>query len=451
MNSPTKNNQYLRRRIDLFLIEWSQSTDRKPLLLRGARQVGKSSAVRNLGKNFFNLIEINFEIDKQAHKVFSTFSDPNEVLEHLMVLYKEKIIPGQTLLFLDEIQNCIPAISMLRYFYEKKPELHVVAAGSLLEFALAEIPSFGVGRIRSLFMYPFSMEEFLWALGESSLLDQIEKSDFNSPLDPVFHERLISYFKKFLILGGMPEVIGKYVNGSSLLEIQTVLDDLILAYRTDFAKYKKRVPSTRIREVFDSVAKQMGGKFVFVKAAEGLKNIQVKEALDLLIMAGLVYPVVHSSANGIPIGAELNHKKQKMLLLDTGIYQRILGLNISEVLLSEDFNTLNKGSIAELFVGLEWLKSGNPYQQIGLYFWSRESGKGGAEVDYVIQEGSEIVPIEVKSSGSGSMQSLHLFMNEKKCPKGLRVSLENFGKVGKIEIIPLYSFGSWAGKPKNIR
>ncbi len=441
MNSPEKNSHYLRRRIDSYLLDWAKTRERKPLLLRGARQVGKSSAIRNLSGIFDFFLEVNFELDADAKAVFAAHKDPVLISERLSVLYKTPVIEGKTLLFLDEIQACPEAISSLRFFYEKIPGLHVVAAGSLLEFALSELPSFGVGRIRSLFMHPFSFEEFLAASDEEVLIGMIKKAGSMVPLDLPLHNKLERYLRTFLVLGGMPEVVSAYLRGKPLLETQAILDDLFISFRSDFAKYKKRVPMARIREVFESVVAQMGGKFVFAKGGSGLNLKQVKEALELLVLSGLVIPVMHSSGNGIPLGAEINPKKQKMLLLDTGLFQRILGLKISDVLISEDFNAVNKGALAELFVGLEWLKSQNPFHQENLYYWSKETGTGNAEIDYLIELGGEIVPIEVKSSGSGSMQSMHVFLKQKNRKKGLRVSLENFGKTGDIDIIPLYAFG----------
>ncbi len=441
MNSPEKNSHYLQRRIDSYLLDWANTRERKPLLLRGARQVGKSSAIRHLSGIFGYFLEVNFELDTAAKAVFSAHIDPVLITERLSVLYNTPIIEGKTLLFLDEIQACPEAISSLRFFYEKIPGLHVVAAGSLLEFALSELPSFGVGRIRSLFMYPFSFEEFLAASGEEMLIKMMEKADPLSPLDLPLHLKLERYLRTFLVLGGMPEVVSAYLRGKTLIETQAILNDLLISYRSDFSKYKKRVPTARIREVFESVVAQMGGKFVFAKGGSGLNLKQVKEALDLLILSGLVIPVIHSSGNGIPLGAESNPKKQKMLLLDTGLFQRILGLKISDVLISEDFNAVNKGALAELFVGLEWLKSQNPYHQENLFYWSKETGTGNAEIDYLIAMDGEVLPVEVKSSGSGSMQSMHVFLNQKNRKKGLRVSLENFGRTGNIDIIPLYAFG----------
>jgi len=433
---------YYPRNIDHELISWSKDETRKPLLLRGARQVGKSSAVRELAKQFEYYIEINFEEQKQVHSVFEGDLSPLGICEKLSVYYNVPIVPGKTLLFFDEIQACLPAISSLRFFYEKYPELHVIAAGSLLEFALKELASFGVGRVRSIFMFPFSFSEFLTALNEKLLLQSMKSASPQLPLPEAIHKKLLEYFKKFLILGGMPEVVSHYIQNGDLRKCQQILDDLIISLRADFTKYKQQVPSLRIREVFESVAGSSGGRFTYSKAATESNLKQIKEALNLLTMAGLVIPVTHSSGNGLPLGAEINPKVQKMLLFDTGIFQRILGLNIGELIISDDFDVINKGAIAELFTGLELQKSASPYQQEELYFWQRESRNSNAEVDYLIQSGQDILPIEVKSGGRGSMQSLYLFMKEKKVKTGVRCSIENFGQYDQIRIIPLYAISN---------
>ncbi len=430
---------YINRQIDSELLKWMKSANRKPLLLRGARQVGKSSAVIELGKSFNNFVSINFEKQKDLHAFFDKDLDPHRICRELSIVLDQPIVPGKTLLFFDEIQACLPAISSLRYFYEEFSELHLIAAGSLLEFALEELPSFGVGRIRSLFVYPLSFNEFLLANGEERLLSAKQQANPKQPLALPIHEKLLSYFKLFLVLGGMPEVVSTYVENKDLAACQNVLTDLIYSIQSDFSKYKARVPSSRIHEVFQSVVHQAGGQFVYSKATQNANNEQIKEALNLLIMAGLVIPVTASSANGIPLGAQINLKKRKMLLLDTGIFQHILGLKFSEILFAKEFDLVNKGCIAEQYAGLEILKSASCYQQEDLYFWHREALNSNAEVDYVVQQNENIIPIEIKSGKQGSMQSLFRFLDEKKKTKGIRSSLENFGNYERIDVYPLYA------------
>lgn len=432
---------YIKRNIDKALLEWKTESNRKPLLIRGARQVGKSSTIEQFGSSFENFITVDFEKNKKLKALFDGDLEVKEICMKLSVQFKESIVPGETLLFFDEIQSCPNAIMSLRYFYEDYPELHVIAAGSLLEFALEDLPTFGVGRIDSLFMYPFSFQEFMLACGEELLWEEVCKSSPEKPVFPVFHEKCLALLKKYLIIGGMPAAVSDFVKNNDILNVQKVLDQLIVSFQSDFAKYKKKLPALLLREVLSSVVKQSGGKFVYSKAAE-TTQYNIKQAVNMLIMAGLIIPVISSSANGIPLGAEVNHKKIKMLLLDTGIFQRLLGLQLSEILLATDFEVINKGAIAEQFAGLEILKNSSPYVPENLYFWSREKEKSHAEVDYVIQRNDKIIPIEVKSGKSGKMQSMHLFLKEKRAAYGIRASLENFSEYDKIKVYPLYAIGN---------
>ncbi|MDR3327172.1 MAG: AAA family ATPase, partial [Prevotellaceae bacterium] len=256
---------YIKRNIDRYLQDWQRSVSRKPLLLRGARQVGKSSSVREFGKRFKYFVEINFDKkdSEPAKMVFERTSSPQQICDELSLIYNKPIIPNRTLLFFDEIQSCISAISSLRYFYEEMPELHVIAAGSLLEFALEEVPSYGVGRIRSLFMYPFCFDEFLRATNHIPLAETLRKSTPDKPLSEAIHKTCLQHLIRFILIGGMPQVVATFAQRGSLQDCQQVLDDLILTFDDDFAKYKTRVPSSRLREVFLSIMEQTGNKFVY--------------------------------------------------------------------------------------------------------------------------------------------------------------------------------------------
>ena len=440
---------YINRNVDSDLLAWMQEKKRKPLLLRGARQVGKSSAVRQLAKQFDHFLEINFEMDKNARDLFAKNDlNPQKLCQELAVIYNTPIVPGKTLLFLDEIQSSLSAISSLRFFFERHKDLHVIAAGSLLEFALQELPSLGVGRFRSMFMYPMNFSEFLGACNQQLLVQAIQNADCKNPLSDAIHKKIIEHLKRFLILGGMPEVVASYAYDNDLLSCQRILDDLVISLRSDFSKYREKISTLQMSAVFDSVTSQMGKKFVFANVSKEYAHRQLKEGLELLKMSGLVIPVTHSAANGIPLGAETDIKSQKMLLLDTGIFQRLLGLPlkqsfISNLLTSDDFSLINKGNIAELFIGLEMLKSASCYEQRNLYYWRRENKSSNAEVDYVIQSRNNIIPIEVKSSTKGAMQSMRLFLKEKKSNYGIRTSFENFGELPEIKIVPLYALGSF--------
>jgi predicted AAA+ superfamily ATPase len=433
---------YFKRNISAFLGAWALEKERKPLMLRGARQVGKTSAVRELGKRFKYYVEINFDDDPMAGSFFEQNRDPQELCNRLSVYVKTPIRPGETLLFFDEIQSCVPALKSLRYFYEKFPEQHLVAAGSLLEFALEEIPSFGVGRIHSVFMFPLSFYEFLGALGEEVLSDACKKAGPENPLPDPVHKQLLERLKIFFLVGGMPEAVARYVQSGDLLRSHAVLEDLLTAFRDDFSKYRSRLPVLLLNEVFESVMHQAEGKFMYERAAVETANVRVKQALDLLIMAGLAHPVTHSAANGIPLGAEINHKYRRIIPCDTGIFLHILGIDGADILLAKDFRAVNRGALAEIFAGLELLKSSSTWAQRQLYCWHRDKPQSSAQIDYLVQRGETIIPIEVKAGTQGGMKSLNLFMKEKNISRGIRTSLENFGRKENFDIYPLYALSN---------
>lgn len=272
--------RYLDRFIDGELEKWSKSALRKPLLLRGARQVGKTSAVRHLGEKFKYYVEIDLNDQRELHTLFEKGYTPQQICQQLAVILDIPIEEGETLLFFDEIQACPAAINKLRYFYEKMPRLHVIAAGSLLEFALRDLPSFGVGRIRSIFMYSFCFQEFLWALGKRSLADMIVHATPSSPLPELIHTKALEYLRTFLVIGGMPECVSTYVQTENMLECQQVLNELMQSYQDDFKKYHEKVPVGLLKDVLRSVALQGQGKFVYAQVDTACRTPQIKEALN---------------------------------------------------------------------------------------------------------------------------------------------------------------------------
>ena len=430
----------MQRSIFQSLISWKKSNPHKVLLLRGARQVGKTFVARELGKTFTHFVEVNFERDTDTQLFFEQNFDPERICSNLSAYYGIPIVEKQTLLFFDEIQACPNAIRALRFFYESKPNLHVIAAGSLLEFAWSDLSSFGVGRIHSLFMYPLSFDEFLTASDEQGLVEMKKQATPENPLNQAFHNKLTDYLKKFLLTGGMPEVVKTYLgNRGDSRAVQNALADITVSLQDDFVKYKKRSPVLRLREVLDSVIQQAGRKYIYAKAGELTNIAQAKEAIELLEMAGLIHKVYHSSGQGIPLGAGANHKIFKVLFLDTGLLQQNAGLKLADFLVAPNTEMLNKGRIAEIFVGLEMIKYEAAENRPQLYYWHREKSGSNAEVDYLFNDNGIIKPVEIKSGSSGKMQSLYQFLNERSASKGIRISLENFGTYDKIDVIPLYA------------
>ncbi len=435
--------KYFSRNIDKSLETWKHASNRKPLLLRGARQVGKSSAARYLGASFKYFIEINLEKHDAIKALFTSDIDVKKFCTQLSSIINTPIIAGQTLLFIDEIQGVQKAISYLRYFYEDFPELHVIAAGSLLEFALNELPSFGVGRIRSMYMYPFTFDEFLTAQGLAMQVNY--KRDVlhaKEPLPMALHNEMVYQLRSYYLVGGMPEAVRTWVQTSSYKECAMVHNDILETYRDDFVKYKTRVSPLLINQALVSVAIQVGNKFVYKEVNAEVKSSTVKEALSLLSLAGLIFPVYHTAANGIPLGAEINAKYVKYLFLDVGLMQTLLNINPGDIILSNEIDFINKGGFAENFVGLELIKHSEHTKRPELYYWQRMERNAQAEVDYIVIRNHAICPIEVKASTSGSMQSMYKFLKLKNIERGIRVSLEQLATYNNITVIPLYGVGS---------
>lgn len=451
---------YIERAIDALLIEWKHSNRLKPLLLRGARQVGKSWAVKHLGETFDYYVEVNFEKRPDIKDVFERIHDVHELANSLSMLYNVPVVANRTLLFLDEIQDCPAAIKSLWAFKEDFPELHVIAAGSLLEFALQELPSFGVGRIRSLFVYPFSFDEFLMAEGKSAWVKAKQEANSQRPLLSALHNDLVQHYRTFLMVGGMPASVTAWVQTHDYRECQTELDDIQLSYYDDFAKYAKKVDPTLLRNTLQSVVLQIGNKFTYSKVEGAYRAEEVKKALQLLCDAGIVKRVSHTAANGLPLGAETNDKFRKFIYIDSGLLLRILDMDLGGARQLTDLivagtaeDLVNKGGLTEMVLGWELIKYNNPRSQHDLYYWENTAEGTRSEVDYIIARDMQVLPIECKSGTSGKMKSLHLFMRYKHLTDAIRCSLENFGLLEsfdkqdngayrRITIIPLLAISN---------
>lgn len=430
---------YKERIIDIALLEWSKRSSHKPLLLRGARQVGKSTAVRHLGEQFDTFIEINFDKQKTFHALFEGDLDVHRIASQIANLMGKTVEPGKTLLFFDEIQACPNAILSLRFFNEDYPELHVIAAGSLLEFALADLPTFGVGRLHSLFMFPMSFDEFLSATGHAGLILERKKASPTQPLNPVFHDQLIRQFRNYIMIGGLPEVVCKWDETGDYMQCQELQDQLVVSYEDDFAKYQKKVNPELLRRVLRSAAVQITNKFIYSQASSD-KAEKVREALNLLTMAGLLIPVTRTDANGLPLGSEADYTYQKMLLFDSGILLRLLNLSLGsiqqiseEILTATETDLVNKGKISEMIAGLEIIKHMPNTLRHEMFYWVRLEKNSQAEVDYIEPYNGHILPIEIKAGTQGGMKSLWHFMRAKNLQYAIRCSLENFGQFDYID------------------
>jgi hypothetical protein len=345
----------------------------------------------------------------------------------------------------------------LRFFKEDFPELHVIAAGSLLEFALEELPTFGVGRIHSMFMYPMNFDEFLEANGEEQLLQARNEVSIKEPMPQILHDKLVQLMRTYMLVGGMPEVVSKWVETHDFMRCQEIQDDIIISYEDDFPKYRKRVDPTLLRKTMRSVAVQATKKFVYSQVGADYTSKNVKSALEMLTLAGIVIPVVRTGANGLPLGSEADTQYQKMLMLDSGLMLRLLDMTLgdvqqitSDIMTASAADLVNKGPLAEMVVGLELLRYKTSNMRHELYYWLRQERNSMAEIDYVTTKGMNIMPIEVKAGTQGGMKSLWLFMREKKLKKAVRCSLENFGVITytdkeaggeerEVRICPMYA------------
>ncbi len=452
---------YYERIIDRYLSEWATRPVHKPILLRGARQVGKSTAVRHLGESFKYYVEINLEKQSNYIDLFKKDLDVTRIVPQMAAMCGTPIVPNETLLFIDEIQESQEAIMALRYFKEDMPNLHVIAAGSLLEFVLDEIPTFGVGRIHSMYMFPMTFDEFLLANGEQLLLDARGHANIDAPLPTPLHEKLIGLMRTFMLVGGMPESVVKWVQTHDFLQCQEVQDDIITGYEADFPKYKKKVDPQLLIATMKSAATQATKKFVYSRVPGEYKTAEVKKALDLLIKAGVLVPVTHSSGNGLPLGDEADESIRKILLLDTGLMLRLLNMTMgdtsaitAQILTATAADLVNKGPMAEMLAGLELLHYLTPNLHHDLYYWVRQAKNATAEIDYLLSRNMKVLPFEVKAGVQGGMKSLWDFMREKKLDQAVRCSLENFGKfdyidaeaegaVRHVEVYPLYALSQF--------
>lgn len=368
--------------------------------------------------------------------------DPHRIIREIALIKKTQIEPGKTLLFFDEIQACPKAITALRYFYEKMPEMHVIAAGSLLEFA-HELVGIPVGRVQSLYVHPMTFIEFLFADGHAILAKEILS---NNPLSKVVHRKALCLLGEYLALGGMPEVVNHWIHQKDPLKCTEIQSTLLDTYRQDFQKYAKSFQLKYLTLLFENIPRQLGEKFKYSKIGEYRKR-ELEPSLELLLTAGIFNKVLHTGAHGIPIGAESNPEKFKLIFIDVGLTQSLLGLDLADWFVQPEIEFINKGKLVEAFVGQEILAYSQMRVKSGLYYWQRETRGSSAEVDYVIQKGNQLLPIEVKAGKTMKLKSLHAFLkSHPEAPKGLKVSIDPSYVSDHIDSIPLYRIGPYVAK-----
>lgn len=428
----------MKRLIEQELVQWKESSRRKPLVLRGARQVGKTWLVEQvLAKDFEALVKIDLEKRRDLHTVFGDNLEPKRIL-NLLELATGKIIPGKTLLFLDEIQACPRAIMALRYFYEEIPDLHVAVAGSLLEFAFAEI-SVPVGRLHYLHVHPMTFYEYLLALGKEPMAEQTRKSP--SATSQAAHEQIIDELKNYFFTGGMPECVKTWRDTTSLRTVAEVQTEILDSYRDDFAKYTPKTDPRCLDAVLLSVAKSVGEQLKYTRLDETHTGPTNRKSFDLLTKARIIHKISACNPSGLPLGATANPQKFKAAFLDIGLMQRLCQVPIDTEIRQTDLLAIYRGKLAEQFVAQEMLATGSGE----LFYWSRERRASNAEVDYLLVRNGRIYPVEVKSGAAGALRSLHLMLQTYPgSPAGLVLSSRCYSQLTeqKLIFLPLYCAAS---------
>jgi len=422
------------------LNRWCDDPFRKPLVIRGARQVGKSWLVRRFGRQFDGCAEVNFEFEPAFGRIFDRDLDPVRILRDLSIALGTRIVPGETLLFLDEIQECPRALTALRYFHERMSRQHVIAAGSLLDFTVERI-GVPVGRVDFLHVYPMSFPEFLSATGNDRLRSTLEhEHDPREPLPGIVHDGLMDLLGQYMAVGGMPEAVARWIETGDIVACSRVHETLVGAYRQDALKYSRKNQRPYVDIVLEAIPRLLGRKFVYSAVASEVRSRTLRSALELLVKAQVAHRVHHTASNGLPLGAEKNPKLFKVVPLDIALAQSILGLDPGPWILDPASTLVNRGPVAEAFVGQELLAHGGPHRRAELFYWVRDKTSSKAEVDYVIASGQHIVPVEVKSGKTGKLKSMHLFLRHKPhSPLGLQLSAENFSRSGPVHRYPLYA------------
>jgi len=413
----------MKRDRTLFLQDWFNSKGRKPLVIRGARQVGKTWLIRDFAESMQkSLIELNFEKRPGLESLFSS-NEPKEILSNIAAFLGKAIDPANAILFLDEIQVAPQLLAKLRWFAEDMPQLAVVAAGSLLDFALANQEfSMPVGRIGYMYLEPLSFEEFLEAIGYQSLRKYLESYQLNKEIPSAIHDQLSMALKEYLVIGGMPAAVASWVTEKKLETVNQIHFDLLSTYREDFNKYRGRLNTARLEDVLSSIPRQLGQKFMYSHANPDVNALSLKQALELLVKARICHQVFATAANGLPFDAEIKEKFFKMILLDAGLANVSLGLSLHQLRAVTEIALVNSGGVAEQLVGQQLRTLFPPFVPPSLNYWLRAEKGSSAEIDYVIQHKNQIIPMEVKAGSTGSLKSLHQFMDSKKGALAVRVN-----------------------------
>lgn len=421
------------------LITWKASSSRKPLVLRGARQVGKTWLMKQFGQLCYeSCVYFNFDEEDALRSIFETSKNPQRILELLSMIAGEKILPGETLILFDEIQECPEALNTLKYFKEKANEYHIIAAGSLLGTLLAKPKSYPVGMVNLLDLYPLSFEEFL-AAAEPALYTYYDSIQKNQTIEEIFHQRLLEAYHNYLIIGGMPECVSAWVEEKDPAKVAQIQRELVEIYENDFSKHNGKVNSGRILMVFRSIVAQLAKtneKFMYGAVREGGRARDFEEAIEWLVSAGMLNRVYNVSKTEHPLSAFDKLDQFKLFLFDTGLLKHMAGIDNSAILLKTNYQF--KGPLTENYL-LQQLRG---QFAVGPRYFSDKN----SEIDFVLQYGTEIIPVEAKGGEDKSAPSFKRYIARHQPAHALRFSERGYRTDGAITNIPLYL----AGKTKEL-
>ena len=413
------------------LKKWKDDAERKPLVIRGARQVGKTWLMREFGQTCYDhFVYFNFDEENELKSIFETNKNPQRIVELLSMVAGEKILPGETLIIFDEVQECPEALNTLKYFKEKANDYHVIAAGSLLGTLLAQPKSYPVGMVNLLDLYPLTYDEFLEAT-DPALYAYYENIQKDQPIEDIFHNRLLDAYNNYLIIGGMPECVTSWVNYKDPARVSQIQRELIEIYENDFSKHNGKVNSGRILMVFRSIVSQLAKsneKFIYGAVRQGGRARDFEEAIEWLVSAGMLNRVYNVAKMEHPLSAFDKLDQFKLFLFDTGLLKHMAGIDNSAILLKNDYQF--KGPLTENYL-LQQLRG--QFEVEPRYFSTKNS-----EIDFVLQNGMEIIPVEVKGGEDKSAPSFKRYVSEHHPEYALRFSKRGYRKDGEITNIPLY-------------
>ena len=418
------------------LLEWKNDTKRKPLLLQGARQVGKTYLINEFGKSEYeNFVYLNFEQNPELSSLFQGSLDPNKIVESIGLYYGWTIQAENTLLFFDEIQTTPEVLTSLKYFYEKNPEYHVIAGGSLLGVSIGKQSSFPVGKVNFMTLHPMSFSEYLVAFGEKMLADKLNNIHPEGPFPEILHQKLMAHLKMYLFLGGMPEVLQDYLDHQDIVSVRNIQDEILRAYENDFSKYTANTQAIKTSEVWRSIPAQLARerkKFKYSDVRKGARASTYEQTIEWLNKAGLINLAHQISTPKIPLSGYADHSRFKVYMLDTGLLGAMLKIT-SEIIVKPTalFSEYN-GAFIENFVASELVASSND----DLYYWA---SKSEAEVDFILRNGSKVYPLEVKSGLSKYKKSLVSYSEKYNPDLIFRCSPRNFTRDGNFINLPIYA------------